>query len=92
MRDQAVVASAIKRLWAEGGFAKRDVVVGISSQRSMVRQVEMPKMNPNELRSALRYEMGDLLPIPVEQAVFDFVELARAGRRVMVERPLRSCW
>jgi type IV pilus assembly protein PilM len=69
------VASAIKRLWAEGGFAKRDVVVGISSQRSMVRQVEMPKMNANELRSALRYEMGDLLPIPVEQAVFDFVEL-----------------
>ncbi len=92
VRDQAVVASAIKRLWSEGGFAKRDVVVGISSQRSMVRQVEMPKMNPNELRSALRYEMGDLLPIPVEQAVFDFVELARAGRRVMVERPLRSCW
>jgi type IV pilus assembly protein PilM len=75
VRDQAVVASAIKRLWAEGGFAKRDVVVGISSQRSMVRQVEMPRMNPNELRSALRYEMGDLLPIPVEQAVFDFVEL-----------------
>ncbi len=75
VRDQAVVASAIKRLWSEGGFAKREVVVGISSQRSMVRQVEMPRMNPNELRSALRYEMGDLLPIPVEQAVFDFVEL-----------------
>ena len=75
VHDQAVVCAAIKRLWAEGGFAGREVVVGISSQRSMVRQVEMPKMNPNELRSALRYEMGDLLPIPIEQAVFDFVEL-----------------
>jgi type IV pilus assembly protein PilM len=75
VRDEAAVVTAIKKLWSEGGFAKREVVVGISSQRSMVRQVEMPKLGAGELRSALRYEMGDLLPIPVEQAVFDFVEL-----------------
>jgi type IV pilus assembly protein PilM len=75
VRDEGSVVAAIKRLWSEGGFGGRDVVVGISSQRSMVRQVEMPKMGAHELRSALRYEMGDLLPIPVEQAVFDFVEL-----------------
>ncbi len=75
VRDQATVTAAIKRLWAEGGFLRREVVVGISSQRSMVRQVEMPKMGSTELRSALRYEMGGLLPIPVEQSVFDFVEL-----------------
>jgi type IV pilus assembly protein PilM len=75
VRDEAAVVTAIKRLWSEGGFKGRSVVVGISSQRSMVRQVEMPKMGGGELRSALQYEMGDLLPIPVEQAVFDFVEL-----------------
>jgi type IV pilus assembly protein PilM len=75
VRDHATVAAAIKRLWSEGGFTRRDVVVGISSQRSMVRQVEMPKMTSSELRSALRFEMGGLLPIPVEEAVFDFVEL-----------------
>jgi type IV pilus assembly protein PilM len=75
VRDRAAVGAAIKRLWAEGGFRSREVVLGISSQRSMVRQVEMPKMRPEELRSALRYDIGDLLPIPVEQAVFDFVTL-----------------
>jgi type IV pilus assembly protein PilM len=75
VRDEVAVVTAIKKLWSEGGFSKREVIVGISSQRSMVRQVEMPKMGASELRSALRYEMGDLLPIPVEQAVFDFVEL-----------------
>ena len=58
----------------------------------MVRQVEMPKMNPNELRSALRYEMGDLLPIPVEQAVFDFVELGPGRPKGDGGKPLRSCW
>ncbi|MGH9104400.1 MAG: type IV pilus assembly protein PilM [Acidimicrobiales bacterium] len=75
VRDHSAVSSALKRLWSEGGFRQRDVVLGISSQRSMVRPVEMPKIATSELRSALRYEMAELLPIPVEQAVFDFVDL-----------------
>jgi type IV pilus assembly protein PilM len=75
VRNQAVVSAAIKRLWSEGGFKQRDVVLGISSQRSMVRLVEMPKMRPDELRSAVRYEAGDLLPIPLEEAVLDFAPL-----------------
>jgi type IV pilus assembly protein PilM len=41
----------------------------------MVRQIEVPQMSPNEMRSALRYQIGELLPIPVEQAVFDFAVL-----------------
>ena len=57
----------------------------------MVRQVEMPRMSSTELRSALRYEIGGLLPIPVEQAVFDFVELGPVNRRAEVQRRRRSC-
>lgn len=75
VRDEAIVAEAIRRLWAEGGFSQKEVVLGISSQRAMVRQLEMPEMTEAELRSALRYEIGELLPIPVEEAVFDFAIL-----------------
>jgi type IV pilus assembly protein PilM len=75
VRDEAAVAEAIRRLWAEGGFKQKDVVLGISSQRAMVRQLDMPEMGEIELRSALRYEIGELLPIPVEDAVFDFAIL-----------------
>jgi type IV pilus assembly protein PilM len=41
----------------------------------MVRLIEMPAVQGKELRSALRYEIGELLPIPVEQAVYDFAVL-----------------
>jgi type IV pilus assembly protein PilM len=75
IRDPAAVSAALKRLWTEGGFTRRDVVLGVSSQRAMVRQIEVPQMSPNEMRSALRYQIGELLPIPVEQAVFDFAVL-----------------
>lgn len=75
VRDQPAVAAALKRLWAEGGFGSRSVVLGVSSQRAMVRLIEMPAVEGKELRSALRYEIGDLLPIPLEQAVYDFALL-----------------
>lgn len=75
VRDQAGVAAALKRLWSEGGFRSRDVVLGVSSQRAMVRLIEMPAIADKQLRSALRYEIGDLLPIPLDQAVFDFAVL-----------------
>ena len=75
IRDPTAVSAALKRLWTEGGFKRRDVILGVSSQRAMVRQIEVPQMSPNEMRSALRYQIGELLPIPVEQAVFDFAVL-----------------
>lgn len=75
VKDPAAVAGAIKRLWSDAGFKGRDVVVGVSSQRAMVRVVEMPGTLGKDLRSALRYEIGDLLPIPLDQAIFDFEPL-----------------
>jgi type IV pilus assembly protein PilM len=75
VRDQAVVTTALKRLWQHGRFSTKSVVVGLGSQRAMVRQVEMPPMSDSELRSALRFKIGEFLPIPVEQAVVDFSPL-----------------
>ncbi len=79
VRDADAVSAAIKRLWGDGGFKSRQVVVGVSSQRAMVRVLEMPGTLGKDLRSALRYEIGDVLPIPLEQAVFDF-EILGPGR------------
>jgi len=75
VQDRAAVADALKRLWQHGGFSGKRVVVAVGSQRAMVRQVEMPPMPEQELRSALQFKIGELLPIPVEQAVTDFALL-----------------
>jgi type IV pilus assembly protein PilM len=79
VHDQAAVAAAVKRLWQHGHFSRRSVVVGLGSQRAMVRQVAMPSMSDAELRSALRFKIGEFLPIPVDQAVVDFAPLPGGG-------------
>src|SRR6202030_1171967 len=77
-----------KRLWQHGRFSGKKVIVGLGSQRAMVRQVEMPPMPDSELRSALRLKIGEFLPIPVEQAVVDFAPLpgvdGEAERRLLL--------
>ncbi|HVF75059.1 MAG TPA: type IV pilus assembly protein PilM [Acidimicrobiales bacterium] len=70
--DAAAVASSIRRLWSEGGFKSKRVIVGVANQRVVVRQAELPSMSEADLESALRFEAQELIPIPIEDAILDF--------------------
>ncbi len=70
--DPEAVSEAIERLWRELGLRKGEVRVGIASPRVIVRPVELPAMSDDELAGALRFQAQELIPIPMEEAVFDF--------------------
>lgn len=70
--DTGAVAAAVRRLWSEGGFKSKRVVLGVANQRVVVRQAEMPAMSEADLESALRFEAQELIPIPIEDAILDF--------------------
>lgn len=72
------VGEALRRLWAEGGFSSNKVVLGVSGHRLIVRQADVPALNDEDLRSALRFDSQELIPIPMEDASFDFQILERA--------------
>ena len=69
--DVAAVGAAITRLWEEAGFQGKDVIVGVTGQRVIVRQAELPAMSEEDLRAGLRYHAQDLLPISVDDAQLD---------------------
>lgn len=71
----AEVGRALVRLWDEGSFSTRKVIVGVSSQRVIVRPAEVAAMPEEDFRLALQFEAQELIPIPVEQAVLDFTIL-----------------
>lgn len=70
--NQIGVAEALRRLWAEAGFSTNRVVVGVSGPRVFVRQAEVTAMNREDLRSSLRFNAQELVPISLEDASFDF--------------------
>ena len=71
------VSQALRRLWEEGGFSSNKVVLGVSGHRLIVRQADVPALNEDDLRSALRFDAQELIPIPMEDASFDFQILQR---------------
>lgn len=70
--DPEAVGAAIRRLWREGGFRSKSVVVGVANQGVIVRPAEMARMTPSDLAQAIQFEAEELIPIPIEEALLDF--------------------
>ncbi len=73
--DTDTVASAIRQLWSDAGLREKRVNIGVSNQRVVVRQIDLPYMEEAELRSALQFQVQEYIPIPVEDAELDFQKL-----------------
>ncbi len=70
--DVDAVASAIRQLWSSTKFRTKRVVVGVSNQKVVVRQVDLPWLPADEFRKSLTYQVQDYIPMPVDQAILDF--------------------
>jgi type IV pilus assembly protein PilM len=85
--DVEIVAGALKKLWAEVHFSSKRVALGVANQKVVVRQVDLPWMEYNELRKALAYQVADMIPMPIEQAILDFYPVEEftneAGERML---------
>ena len=75
--DATEVAAALRRLWKEAGFTSRNVVVGVANSRVVARMADLPDLPESELRSSLRYQVQDLIPIAIDEAELDFQVIDR---------------
>ena len=70
--DPTVVSEALRELWSVGRFGHRRVTLGIANAGVLVRQMDLEWMPPEDFRKALRYQVHDVLPFPVEDANLDY--------------------
>jgi len=69
--DVAAVSEALRELLDSAKLTSKRVWLGVSNQRVVVRQVDLPAMDEKELRASLRYQVQEYIPIPVEEAELD---------------------
>jgi len=72
VEDGVTLAEALKELWGMTGIKEKSVILGIANQKVIVRPVELPYMEREELDSAIRFQVQEFIPIPVEDALLDF--------------------
>lgn len=76
--DPAAVGAAISELWRQTGLRPRDVRVGLTGSRVVVRVIDMPAMPDDELAGAIRFSAADHISIPLDEAVLDHAVLEPA--------------
>jgi len=72
--DSGVVAKAIAEACDQLGAAKGQAGISIclANQKVVARIAELPYMEASDLKGAIRYQVQELIPIPMESAVLDF--------------------
>lgn len=73
--NQALLTKALRELWAQHKIAGRNVILGITNQQVVVRDLQMPNLPPEQLAKALPFQAREVVPLPMEQVVVDFVPL-----------------
>jgi type IV pilus assembly protein PilM len=70
------VAAALKELWSSGGFTSKNIVLGIGNQRVLARDLTMPRGSMTQIVEALPFQVQDMLPIPVADALLSFYPIS----------------
>lgn len=81
IKDDRAVTAVLRQLWATVGFQQKQVVLGVSHQQVVVREVEVANVGAKEMRTSLPFQVRDALPLPVDDAVLDFYPLEKKAKR-----------
>ena len=72
VEDGKGVTAALKELWTQQKFHSRRVILGLTHQQVIVRDLTVPALDGKDLGLALPFLVRDILPFPADQALLDF--------------------
>ena len=75
--DADVVSRALKTLWSQARFGTKDVVLGMGNQRVLSRDYSVREAPIDRIRESLPFQVQDLLPVPIADALLDFYPMSR---------------
>ena len=79
LREPERLAEALKDFFSRNKLPKQGVRLGIANNRIGVRIFEIAGIDdPKQLENAIRFRAQEALPIPIEEAVLDYILLGEA--------------
>ena len=73
--DQNLLASEIREFWDSHSFGGKSVIIGVSNPKVVVRLLDFPRMESEDLKGAIGFEAQEHIPIPLEEAILDHLVL-----------------
>lgn len=70
--DPETVAGYLKEVWKQNRIGRKKVIVGVANQKVIVRPMDLPYMPEDELESAVKYQVQEFIPIPIDDAIVGY--------------------
>lgn len=70
--DQEALAGAIKKIIASANIKEKEVNIALPESQVFTKIIEMPALSEKELAAALKYEMEQYIPLPLDQVKTDW--------------------
>ncbi|SOD74776.1 type IV pilus assembly protein PilM [Jatrophihabitans sp. GAS493] len=75
VQDEDTITNALRLMWNTQNFKSKQVVLGVNNQQIVVREIDLPNLSAKERRLALPFQVRDIVPFSVEDALLDFYPL-----------------
>jgi type IV pilus assembly protein PilM len=62
----------------QSGIKSRDVAIGLPSQKTFTTVIDVPAMGEAELKSTIKYQIDQYIPMPLDDAKVDWVALGQS--------------
>lgn len=63
----------------QSGIRTKDVVIGLPSQKTFTTVIDVPVMPESELRSTIKYQIDQYIPMSIDEAKVDWVLLGQSA-------------
>jgi general secretion pathway protein L len=82
--NQDRVLAAAGRLVERLNVAEASLHCAVPGDRAAIRKVELPRSAGRRLEQVLKFELDEMLPFDIEEAVFDYAEFDRTGGQIQL--------
>ena len=86
--DHDLLSAELKEFWGSHSFKGKNAYLGVANQKVVVRLLDFPRMSKEDLKGAISFEAQDHIPMPVDEAIMDYVVLGPAGEGSDLDRIL----
>jgi type IV pilus assembly protein PilM len=62
----------------QSGIKKKNVVIGLPSSKTFTTVIDIPTMSPAELRSTIKYQTDQYIPMPMDETKVDWALLGQS--------------
>lgn len=79
------LAGLISKLHKEAGISKKRVSISMPEDKVFTRTVKFPLLTDQEIDSAVKWEAGQYIPIPIEEAIVQYQIIERNEKKAPPE-------